>query len=204
MTSNLFDAIFTFPTYSPPVEQLDFSKSSTLLPTLDFLNSSDGSEQYQEQSGMIPSDKGSCSFPSPSCTTSLSLPTNSDKDLTLCTVAYDMIKNHNTRGVDMIEIGIRLWNGFVKGEGDSGCKVQNKLLFGVLEYISVWYYMPLYCCLADNLSVINEFSLPESRNGFNEVVRYIMCELNIRGRLVHSITCAYTIVKIVTIGSMQF
>ncbi|KAF8859771.1 hypothetical protein BDZ45DRAFT_801451 [Acephala macrosclerotiorum] len=57
-------------------------------------------------------------------------------DTTLCTVAYDMIRQQNKKGVDMIEIGIRLWNGFVKGENDDeGCKVKNDLLFGVLEYV---------------------------------------------------------------------
>ena len=55
--------------------------------------------------------------------------------MTLCSVAYDMIREQNKRGVDMIEIGIRLWNGFVKGEGGSGCKVENDLLYSVLEYI---------------------------------------------------------------------
>lgn len=58
-------------------------------------------------------------------------------DTTLCIVAYDMIRQQNKRGVDMIEIGIRLWNGFVKGErDDEGCKVKNDLLFSVLEYIN--------------------------------------------------------------------
>jgi hypothetical protein len=47
-----------------------------------------------------------------------------------------MIRQHNKKGVDMIEIGIRLWNGFVKGDrDDEGCKVSNKQLFSVLDYI---------------------------------------------------------------------
>jgi hypothetical protein len=62
---------------------------------------------------------------------------SSDSDSTLCSVAFSLVRQHNKRGVDMIEIGIRLWNGFIKGgvDGD-GCKVENKLLFSVLEYIS--------------------------------------------------------------------
>jgi hypothetical protein len=66
-------------------------------------------------------------------------PTNvatGEDDTTLCSEAYELVRKHNNRGVDMIEIGIRLWNGFRKGDGDQGCKVENKLLFSVLEYIS--------------------------------------------------------------------
>jgi hypothetical protein len=65
------------------------------------------------------------------------LPTSSQSDsgTTLCSVAYRLICEHNKRGIDMIEIGIRLWNGFVKDDGAAGCKVENELLFSVLEYI---------------------------------------------------------------------
>jgi hypothetical protein len=59
-----------------------------------------------------------------------------DSGTTLCSEAYELLWRHNSRGVDVIEIGIRLWNGFRKGDGDQGCKVENKLLFSVLEYIS--------------------------------------------------------------------
>lgn len=62
--------------------------------------------------------------------------TQEEYGTTLCIVAYEMIRQQNKKRVDMIEIGIRLWNGFIKGDGDGGCKVQNKLLFSVLEYIS--------------------------------------------------------------------
>ncbi|KAK0129215.1 hypothetical protein ONS95_001150 [Cadophora gregata] len=66
-----------------------------------------------------------------------SLPVTSqcDTETTLCSDAYEMLRQHNKKGVDMIEIGIRLWNGFTKGD-ERGCKVENKLLFSVLEYIS--------------------------------------------------------------------
>lgn len=47
-----------------------------------------------------------------------------------------MLRQQNKNGIDMIEIGIRLWNGFTKGDGNGGCRVENKLLFSVLEYIS--------------------------------------------------------------------
>ena len=75
--------------------------------------------------------------PPPCCPDESHLPPSNrlESEMTLCSVAYDMIRQHNKRGVDMIDIGIRLWNGFVKGEGDSGCKVENDLLYSVLEYI---------------------------------------------------------------------
>ncbi|TAQ90593.1 hypothetical protein B7494_g1084 [Chlorociboria aeruginascens] len=61
----------------------------------------------------------------------------SERDTTLCSVAYELVRQHNHRGLDMIDIGIRLWDGFRKGsKDDEGCKVENKLLFSVLEYIS--------------------------------------------------------------------
>ena len=61
--------------------------------------------------------------------------TQSDSGTTLCSVAYELIREHNKRGIDMIEIGIRLWNGFIKDDGAGGCKVESELLFSVLEYI---------------------------------------------------------------------
>lgn len=66
-----------------------------------------------------------------------SLPATSQRDAetTSCSDAYEMLRQHNKKGVDMIEIGIRLWNGFTKGD-ERGCKVENKLLFSVLEYVS--------------------------------------------------------------------
>ena len=58
------------------------------------------------------------------------------RDTTLCSTAYELVSQHNNKGIDMIEIGIRLSNGFRKGDGDSGCRVENKLLFDLLDDIS--------------------------------------------------------------------
>jgi len=73
----------------------------------------------------------------PLCSAEFLLPASSQSGArtTLCSVAYQLVREHNKRGLDMIEIGILLWNGFVKGEGDGGCKVENELLSSVLEYI---------------------------------------------------------------------
>lgn len=62
--------------------------------------------------------------------------TQKECDTTLCSLAYDMIRQNDKKGVDMIEIAIILWNGFVKGSRvDEGCRVDNKLLHNVLDYI---------------------------------------------------------------------
>ncbi|KFY45041.1 hypothetical protein V494_01170 [Pseudogymnoascus sp. VKM F-4513 (FW-928)] len=44
----------------------------------------------------------------------------SDSDTTLCSVAYDLVRQHNKKGVDMMEICIRLWNGLMKGDEGEG------------------------------------------------------------------------------------
>ncbi|KAM0145909.1 hypothetical protein ACHAQE_011016 [Botrytis cinerea] len=71
------------------------------------------------------------------CSAEFLLPASSQSGTgtTLCSVAYKLVREHNKRGVDIIEIGILLWNGFIKGEGDGGCKVETELLSSVLEYI---------------------------------------------------------------------
>lgn len=63
-----------------------------------------------------------------------------DEDIlntTLCAIADELISQYNTRGVDRAEIQQKLWLGFRKGlnSGD-GCRVQNQLLFQVLDEIS--------------------------------------------------------------------
>jgi hypothetical protein len=56
---------------------------------------------------------------------------------TLCAIAEELVKQYNTRGVDMAEIQKRLWAGFCNGVStDEGCRVQNQILFQVLDEIS--------------------------------------------------------------------
>lgn len=54
---------------------------------------------------------------------------------TLCDVAQDMINQYNTQGLDLDVIKQRLWKGFRNGDS-SGCRVQNNVLFEVLDEIS--------------------------------------------------------------------
>lgn len=55
---------------------------------------------------------------------------------TLCAIAEDLISQYNTRGVDMDGIRQRLCSGFRSGQSEDGCRVQNHLLFQVLDEIS--------------------------------------------------------------------
>lgn len=56
---------------------------------------------------------------------------------TLCAVAGEMIQQYNTLGIDPADIKKRLWGGFRKEmSAGEGCRVQNQLLFEVLNEIS--------------------------------------------------------------------
>ncbi|KAJ6036580.1 hypothetical protein N7540_000859 [Penicillium herquei] len=55
---------------------------------------------------------------------------------TLCSIADDLICQYNARGTDIDEIRQRLWAGFRKGQSGDGCRVQNNILFQVLDEIS--------------------------------------------------------------------
>lgn len=67
-----------------------------------------------------------------------SWPTNEDiLNTTLCAIAEELINQYNTCGVDMAEIRRKLRSGFSKGlTTDEGCRVQNQILFQVLDEIS--------------------------------------------------------------------
>jgi hypothetical protein len=65
--------------------------------------------------------------------------TVSDEDVlnsTLCAIAEEMINQYNTKGVDVDEIRRRIWSGFRAGADGTGCRVQNHILFQVLDDIS--------------------------------------------------------------------
>ncbi|KAJ5279043.1 hypothetical protein N7478_004415 [Penicillium angulare] len=64
---------------------------------------------------------------------------SSDGDVlntTLCSIAEDLVRQYNARGIDTDEIRQRLWAGFKKGQVGEGCRVQNNMLFQVLDDIS--------------------------------------------------------------------
>lgn len=69
--------------------------------------------------------------------TASSFPPDDDVlNTTLCAIAEDLIGQYNTRGVDMDGIRQRLCSGFRSGQSADGCRVQNYLLFQVLDEIS--------------------------------------------------------------------
>lgn len=55
---------------------------------------------------------------------------------TLCAIAEEMINQYNTKGIDVDEIRRRIWSGFRAGANGTGCRVQNHVLFQVLDEIS--------------------------------------------------------------------
>lgn len=55
---------------------------------------------------------------------------------TLCAIAEELINQYNTRGADLEDIRQRLWSGFQSGITGDGCRVQNNILFQVLDEIS--------------------------------------------------------------------
>ncbi|KAJ6144453.1 hypothetical protein N7470_008348 [Penicillium chermesinum] len=66
-----------------------------------------------------------------------SLPGGEDVlNTTLCAIAEDLINQYNVRGIDMDAIRERLWSGFTSGTPGDGCRVQNNILFQVLDEIS--------------------------------------------------------------------
>lgn len=74
------------------------------------------------------------------CAEDCNCPTSdgSTSSTTACTEAYQMVLQYNRKGLDMVEINIRLWSGFrAAKEGDGSCTVDNKVLFDLLGYISV-------------------------------------------------------------------
>lgn len=65
--------------------------------------------------------------------------TVSDEDVlnsTLCAIAEEMINQYNTKGIDVDEIRRKIWSGFRAGANGAGCRVQNHILFQVLDDIS--------------------------------------------------------------------
>jgi hypothetical protein len=55
---------------------------------------------------------------------------------TMCAIADELIDQYNTSGADIEEIRRRLWSGFRSGKTGDGCRVQNQILFQVLDEIS--------------------------------------------------------------------
>ncbi|KAL2847226.1 hypothetical protein BJY01DRAFT_166815 [Aspergillus pseudoustus] len=57
-------------------------------------------------------------------------------DTTFCGIAEQLVDQYNTRGVDITEIRQKLREGFFRSLAEEGCRVQNSILFRVLDEIS--------------------------------------------------------------------
>ncbi|KAL4937226.1 hypothetical protein BDV06DRAFT_216050 [Aspergillus oleicola] len=55
---------------------------------------------------------------------------------TFCAIAEKLVDQYNTRGVDVSDIKKKLREGFFRSSSEEGCRVQNQVLFQVLDEIS--------------------------------------------------------------------
>ncbi|KAL4927977.1 bZIP transcription factor [Aspergillus undulatus] len=55
---------------------------------------------------------------------------------TFCAIAEKLVDQYNTRGVDVSNIKQKLREGFFRSTSEEGCRVQNQVLFQVLDEIS--------------------------------------------------------------------
>ncbi|KAL4965844.1 bZIP transcription factor [Aspergillus stella-maris] len=55
---------------------------------------------------------------------------------TFCAIAEKLVDQYNTRGVDVSDIKRKLRQGFFRSSTEEGCRVQNQVLFQVLDEIS--------------------------------------------------------------------
>jgi len=55
---------------------------------------------------------------------------------TFCTIAEKLVDQYNSRGLDVSEIKQKLREGFFRSNSEEGCRVQNQILFQVLDEIS--------------------------------------------------------------------
>ncbi|KAL4756799.1 bZIP transcription factor [Aspergillus foveolatus] len=55
---------------------------------------------------------------------------------TFCAIAEKLVNQYNARGLDVSEIQQKLRKGFIRSSSDEACRVQNQVLFQVLDEIS--------------------------------------------------------------------
>ncbi|KAJ5945491.1 hypothetical protein N7454_002330 [Penicillium verhagenii] len=113
----------------PPCNEVDSRFTSTSLEAPEALESVTKSSLQPE--GPTPS---LCN-----CPAEQSDAWSSEEDVlntTLCAIAEDLLSQYNARGTDIEELRRRLWSGFTKGQPGDGCRVQNNILFQVLDEIS--------------------------------------------------------------------
>ncbi|KAL5046182.1 hypothetical protein BDW71DRAFT_67024 [Aspergillus fruticulosus] len=55
---------------------------------------------------------------------------------TFCAIAEKLVNQYNARGLDVSEIQQKLRKGFIRSSSEEACRVQNQILFQVLDEIS--------------------------------------------------------------------
>ena len=55
---------------------------------------------------------------------------------TFCAIAEKLVNQYNARGLDVSEIQQKLRKGFIRSSSEEACRVQNQVLFQVLDEIS--------------------------------------------------------------------
>lgn len=128
-----FDATAGFESVDWFESTMSFDPSVPFLDVSQDLGNHPSPHQSQERNSSASTRTNSC------CADELPQPVtdNWSENTTACIAAYKMILQYNSKGLDMVEINVRLWSGFRnRDRGSRGCTVENKVLFKLLEYIS--------------------------------------------------------------------
>lgn len=128
----------------PAIQRSEKSETQSPEPTAEMpqihkdleikLVTTDGGKQQHGQPKQEEPDPAFCG-----CRSERQESTMNDEDVlnsTLCAIAEEMINQYNTKGLDVDEIRRRIWSGFRAGANGTGCRVQNHVLFQVLDEIS--------------------------------------------------------------------
>ncbi|KXG46992.1 uncharacterized protein PGRI_037380 [Penicillium griseofulvum] len=127
--SNLSMAVPRVYKEEPAAAELPAAVNSTCAPTVVQSTDQPPKKTQKEENPALCGCRSEGQIPEPA----------SDEDVlnsTLCAIAEEMINQYNTKGIDVDEIRRRIWSGFRGGANGAGCRVQNHILFQVLDDIS--------------------------------------------------------------------
>ncbi|KAL2833809.1 hypothetical protein BDW59DRAFT_156607 [Aspergillus cavernicola] len=125
-------------TIQEDISQLEFYPSPSTYPKnfKDFLQET----RYLPISPEIEPDPGSLLLLEqdvPDTTLSTEVSKDEYQDTTVCSVALELVMNHNTKNLSILELDMRLRCGYRSGRFQwEGCRVDNQVLFAVLAEIT--------------------------------------------------------------------